>query len=595
MAVTSRGRAAIACIILACVFTGFSFRLVHIQVTKHEEYAAKAAEYHSIKQVIYARRGSILDVNHLPLAQNEPVKTVVADGSLIKDHALVASLLAGPLEMDESSVLERLRRTYFSKQEGKEVPVRYIVLKKEVPELVASEIQKKLNEAKLRGIFFEQDSIRVYPNAEMLCHVLGFIDHENRGVEGIERVMNSYLRGHDGLRYTERDRTGKEIVAYRGQERPPRNGCNVRLTIDMGLQTIVESELDAACKQYRPKMATCILMRPQTGEIIALANRPHYNLNKQEGVPPGHRKNRAIMDMIEPGSTFKIVTTAAALTQKLVSPETMIFCENGHFRFGGRTLHDHHPYASLSVSDILIKSSNIGVAKLGIQLGDQRLYEFIRRFGFGERTGINLPGEIGGVVHPPHRWSKISVVQLPMGHGVGVTPLQVVAATAVIANGGKLMIPQIVSDITDESGAVVSSFPPVEVRQVIPENVAAQVRDAMVEVTGKKGTARLAAVPGFKVAGKTGTAQKVSPTGGYERGKYIVSFAGFMPAEKPEFVALVLFDEAQTKPGENYGGLVAAPVFSRIAERAARYLNLTPSPEEPDTSLIATQAEHIRD
>lgn len=595
MAVTSRGRAAIACTALACVFTGFSFRLVHLQVAKHEEFAALAANNHNIKQVIYARRGSILDVHKLPLAQNEPVKTVVADGSLIKDYALVASLLAGPLEMDERGLLEKLQRKYFSKQEGMEVPSRYIVLKKEVPELVASAINEKLTEAKQRGIFFEQDSIRVYPNAEMLCHVLGFIDHENRGIEGVERVMNDYLRGHDGFRYTERDRTGKEIVPYRGQERPPRDGCNVRLTIDMGLQTIVESELDAACKQYRPKMATCILMRPQTGEIIALANRPHFNLNKQEGVPPGNRKNRAIMDMIEPGSTFKIVTTAAALAQKLVNPDTLIFCENGNFTFGGKTLHDHHPYASLSVSDILVKSSNIGVAKMGIQLGDQRLYEFIRRFGFGERTGINLPGEIGGVVHPPHRWSKISVVQLPMGHGVGVTPLQVVSATAVIANGGRLLMPQIVKDITDESGAVITSFPPVEVRRVVPESVAAQVRDAMVQVTGKKGTARLAAVTGFKVAGKTGTAQKVSPNGGYEKGKYIVSFAGFMPADKPEFVGLVLFDEAQTKPGENYGGLVAAPVFSRIAERAARYLNLEPSPEEPDASLIATQAEHIRD
>ncbi|MHA3773507.1 peptidoglycan D,D-transpeptidase FtsI family protein [Verrucomicrobiota bacterium sgz303538] len=595
MSVTSRGRAAIASCALACVFTGFSFRLVHIQVTKHEEYAALAADNHAVKQTIYARRGSILDAHGLPLAQNEPVKTVVADGSLIKDPEVMAALLAKPLAMSEKVLLEKLTRKYFSKREGVELPSRYIVLKKEVPELVATAIGDQLAEAKLRGIFFEQESIRVYPNADMLCHVLGYIDHDNRGIEGIERVMDDYLHGHDGFRYTERDRTGKEIVPYRGQERPPRDGCNVSLTIDMGLQTIVESELDAACKQYRPKMAICILMRPQTGEILALANRPHYNLNQQEGVPPEHRKNRAIMDMVEPGSTFKIVTTAAALAQKLVGPSTMIFCENGSYTFGGKTLHDHHPYAELSVGDILVKSSNIGVAKIGLQLGDQRLYEYIRKFGFGERTGINLPGEIGGIVHPPHRWSKISIVQMPMGQGVGVTPLQVVTATSVIANGGKLMMPQIVREVTDEHGEALTSFPPVEVRRVVPETVASQVRDALIEVTSKRGTAQLARVAGFKVAGKTGTAQKVSPNGGYEHGKYVVSFAGFMPADKPEFAALVMFDEANTKPGENYGGLVAAPVFSRIAERAARYLNLQPSPEEPESSLIATKAEHMRD
>lgn len=554
-----------------------------------------AADNHAVKQTIYARRGSILDAHGLPLAQNEPVKTVVADGSLIKDPEAMAALLAKPLAMSEKVLLEKLTRKYFSKREGVELPSRYIVLKKEVPELVATAIGDQLAEAKLRGIFFEQESIRVYPNADMLCHVLGYIDHDNRGIEGIERVMDDYLHGHDGFRYTERDRTGKEIVPYRGQERPPRDGCNVSLTIDMGLQTIVESELDAACKQYRPKMAICILMRPQTGEILALANRPHYNLNQQEGVPPEHRKNRAIMDMVEPGSTFKIVTTAAALAQKLVGPSTMIFCENGSYTFGGKTLHDHHPYAELSVGDILVKSSNIGVAKMGLQLGDQRLYEYIRRFGFGERTGINLPGEIGGIVHPPHRWSKISIVQMPMGQGVGVTPLQVVTATSVIANGGKLMMPQIVREVTDEHGETLTSFPPVEVRRVVPETVANQVRDALIEVTSKRGTAQLARVAGFKVAGKTGTAQKVSPNGGYEHGKYVVSFSGFMPADKPEFAALVMFDEANTKPGENYGGLVAAPVFSRIAERAARYLNLQPSPEEPESSLIATKAEHMRD
>lgn len=511
MAVTSRGRAAIACCTLACIFTGFSFRLVYIQVTKHEEYVALASDNHGAKQTIYARRGSILDVNGLPLAQNEPVKTVVADGSLIKDPALVARMLAEPLEMEESVLLEKLQRKYFSKQAGMEVPSQYIVLKKNVAELVATAIQTQLAEANIRGVIYEQDSIRVYPNAGMLCHVLGFLDHSNRGVDGIERVMNDYLQGYDGFRYTERDARRKEIVAYRGQERPPRNGSNVQLTIDMGLQTIVESELDEACKQYRPKMATCILMRPETGEILALANRPHFNLNKQEGVKPENRKNPAIMSMVEPGSTFKIVPTGAALSEKLVTPETSIFCENGRYTFGGRTLRDHHPYGNLTVSEIIVKSSNVGVAKMAIQLGDQRLHSYIRRFGFGERTGINLPGEIRGVVHPPHLWSKVSIVQLPMGHGVAVTPLQVVAATAVIANGGRLMMPQIIHDVTDEHGTAVTHFPPVEVRRVIPEKVAAQIREMMVAVTGKKEPPAWQRCPGLRWRERPGPHRKSAP------------------------------------------------------------------------------------
>lgn len=604
MAHSTTTRALIACTGLACVFTGLSARLVTLQVTEHPRYAQLAAGNHAIKQVTHARRGAIRDVNGLALAQNEPVKTAIADGSLIKDIPALAAMLAGPLEMPETVLAEKLRRQTFSQREGRMVPVRYIVLKKNVPETKATEIALAMMAAKQRGIYFEQESIRVYPNGEMLCHVIGFTNHESVGVEGIERIMNGYLKGRDGFRYTERDRLGKEIVPYRGQERAARDGCDVRLTIDMGLQAIVESEMDAAIKEYRPKMATCILMRP-TGEIVALANRPHYDLNQQDGVPADSpkRTNRAIMDQVEPGSTFKIVPASAALNQRLVTPDTMIFCENGRFTYGGRTLRDSHPYGMLSVSDILVKSSNIGAAKLAIQTGDQRFYEYVRRFGFGERTGVNLPGEISGSIASPHLWSKMSITSIPMGHEVAATPLQVVTAMAVIANGGRLMMPQIVHSIVDDQGTTVQTFPPVEVRRVISETVADQVRKALIEVVGKRGTAKQAYVKGFKVAGKTGTAQKIGPKGTYGEGKYVVSFAGFLPADHPELVGIVLLDEANTKPGENYGGLVSAPIFARIAERAARYLNLQPTElEDPlnpaalgGSKVILTQTERIRD
>jgi cell division protein FtsI (penicillin-binding protein 3)/stage V sporulation protein D (sporulation-specific penicillin-binding protein) len=576
------------------MFTGFSFRLIDIQVNKHEDYVQLAAENHGLKQIIHARRGSIVDVNGLSLAQNEPVKTVIADGSLIKDRPAVAKLLSEQLEIPVADLEKKLQRTTFSKRENAEVPSRYIVLKKDVPELVATRIDEEMAKAKHRGINFEQEAIRVYPNGDTLCHVIGFTHSENKGGGGVELTMDDYLRGHDGFRFTERDRRGAEMVPYRGQERPARNGCDVRLTVDLGLQGIVEAELDAACKQYRPQMAVVILLRPQTGEILAMANRPNFNANVIKEDEGNLRINRAIMDQVEPGSTFKIVTTAAALSQKLVTPETSVFCENGNFTYGGKTLHDHHPYGELNVTGILVKSSNIGVAKLGMQLGDQRLYEFIRRFGFGERTGINLPMEITGTVNPPHRWSKISITHIPMGHEVAATPLQVVSAMATIANGGKLMVPQIVKDIKDENGNLVTAFPPTMVRQVVSEETANQVRDALIEVVSKRGTAQLAAVPGFKVGGKTGTAQKINPKGGYERGKYVVSFAGFMPAENPEFAALVMLDDAKVAPNLNYGGLIAAPIFQKIAEKAARYLNLEPT--EPLVPVVAdASTEHMRD
>ncbi|HYR58522.1 MAG TPA: penicillin-binding protein 2, partial [Chthoniobacteraceae bacterium] len=441
---------------------------------------------------------------------------------------------------------------------------------------------------------FDQDFIRVYPNGPLLCHVLGFTNSENAGMDGVERTMEQYLHGNDGFRYIERDRTGKEIVPYRGQEREARNGCNVKITIDMGLQNIVEQELAAAVKQYRPKSATVILMQPQTGQILAMATRPNFDLNKQSGVPEDHRRNRAITDIVEPGSTFKIVTTTAALTERLVRPDTMIFCENGYWDWC--KLHDHHPYSDLSVEDILVHSSNIGVGKLAAQLGDQRFYEYVRKFGFGERTGVALPGEVGGILHPPHLWSKISITRMPMGQEVAATPLQIVTATAAVANGGRLMMPQIISEITDDEGRTIAQFPPQEVRRVATQKACDAVRDALTRVVSKKGTAALAAVPGYDVAGKTGTAQKADENGKMAHEKYVVSFVGYMPAQDPAFVGLVLLDEAQAKHGENYGGLVAAPVFAKIGERAARYLGLKPTKIElPDGTAVAIDLSKLRD
>lgn len=575
---TAPERVITACCLLACCFTAFSFRLVHLQVTRHAELAEKAADAHGTKKIISARRGAITDIRGIPLAQNEPVKTVVVDGSLVKDPQALAELLTGPLEMPVKVLYDKITRTRWSEKEQKNVPVRYTVLKKEVSELVAADLAVQIADNKIRGVLFEQEAIRTYPNGDMASHVIGYVDHEARGMEGVERSMNEYLRARDGYRYSERDRTGRELVQYRGQERPARDGSNVQLTLDSGMQMIVEKELNAAAKTLKPKMAACIMMRPQTGEIMAMASWPPYNLNDAGNASNDSRKNHAIMDLLEPGSTFKIVASSGCLHLGLVKIDTEIFCENGAFTYHGNTLHDHKPLGSITVRDVLVHSSNVGAAKLGLQLGEQRLFEYVRKYGFGERTGINLPGELSGMVHPPSEWSKISITHIPMGQEVGVTPIQIACAMSVIANGGNLMTPQIVHQITDPQTGEVTAFPPNVVRRVISEKAAANVREALVGVVGKKGTAQKAHVPGYLVAGKTGTAQKARANGkGYDHEKYIVSFVGFMPAQNPEFVCLVLVDEAKVPHELNYGGQVAAPIFAKIADKAAQHLNLTPT------------------
>jgi cell division protein FtsI (penicillin-binding protein 3)/stage V sporulation protein D (sporulation-specific penicillin-binding protein) len=568
MSWNSRTRCAVVCVFFTLLFSAFSWRLIYLQMVKHDYYSRIAAEKNIGRHVIPADRGTIYDSGNEILAQNVPVATIVADATLINNNAALVPLLAGRLKLSPGEIQEKIAT-------GR----RYIVLKREVPEAEARALESELRKEKLRGIYCERGTVRVYPNGSMLCHVIGFTDFHDKGIQGVEKTMDQYLRGEDGYRYIERDAQGHEIVLYRGLQHQSRNGFDVHLTIDFHLQAIVENELDAAVREYHPEKATIILMRPQTGEILAMANRPNFDLNLRNEAKPEQMKNRAIIDMMEPGSTFKIVTAAAALNERKVRLNSMIFCENGVWNYGGRPLHDHghKGYGDLSVQDILVHSSNIGAAKLACMLGEMKFYEYIRQFGFGDRTGVELPGEIGGVIHPPKSWSKISITRIPMGQEVGVTPLQMVVAMSTIANGGKLMQPRIIKSITDAQGKTVSQLNPTIVRQVVSAEVASQIAYALRGVVSKRGTAAEAAVPGYVISGKTGTAQKAAPGGGYEKDKYVVSFSGFLPSDNPAFVGLVVLDDAHTKePYLNYGGTVAGPIFSRVAEQAARYLDLEP-------------------
>jgi cell division protein FtsI (penicillin-binding protein 3)/stage V sporulation protein D (sporulation-specific penicillin-binding protein) len=487
----------------------------------------------------------------------------VADATHLTDVDATIRLLSQRLKLPASELSAKLRSDR-----------RYMVLKRELPEADATKLKEELHHLKLDGVYFDPDSIRLYPNGSMLCHVIGFTDFDHHGVDGVEASMDEYLRGQNGYRYIEQDLAGHEIVLYRGQERVARNGYQVHLTIDLNLQNIVENEIDATMRQFRPKKATIILMRPQTGEILAMANRPNFNLNARSDADPEDMKNCAVTDMMEPGSTFKIVATAAALNEHKVRPDSTIFCENGVWSYGGGKLHDHKPFGELSVQDILVKSSNIGAAKLAMSVGDQKFYEYIRRFGFGERTGVELPHEINGWIQPPQTWKKSSMTHIPMGHEVGVTALQMIAAMATIANDGKLMTPRIVKSITTEDGKPISTLAPVQLRQVISPQTAREIGTALRGVVSDRGTAAAAAVPGFVIAGKTGTTEKIGPDHHYQRDHLLVSFVGYLPADHPEFVGIVVVDEAQTTPELNYGGQVAGPVFAHIAEKAAQYLDL---------------------
>ncbi len=658
----SRFRCTLICFGFIALFSVFSFRLVYLQMIKHDEYAGLAAEKHVRKDLIHAERGTILDANNEVLARNVPMRRVVADATHLNEPGATIRLLSEALKIPASELSEKLnvKRAYVVLQrevpeaeavalkarldaqnlrgitledepnriatrrvvgnptqmnepdatirllsEALKIPASelseklkraYIVLQHEVPEAEAVALKARLDAQNLRGITFEYEPKRIYPNGPMLCHVIGFTDSDYHGIQGVEASMEEYLHGQDGYRYIEHDRKNREIVLYRGQERAARNGYQVHLTIDLNLQNIVENEIDAAMREFRPKKATIILMRPQTGEVLAMANRPNFDLNERSETKPEEMKNRAIIDMMEPGSTFKIVSVAAALNEHKVQPDSTIFCENGVFSFGGSKLHDHRPYGELSVQDILVKSSNIGAAKLALVVGEQKFYEYMRRFGFGERTGIELPGEINGLMRPPQSWTKISITRKAMGHEVGVTPLQMTVAMATIANGGKLMTPRIVKSITTEDGKTISALQPTALRQVISEQTARQIGKALRGVVSDRGTAAAAAVPGFTIAGKTGTAERVDPKGGYERDRFVVSFIGYVPADHPEFVGLVVLDDAQTTPELNYGGLVAGPIFSRVAEKAARYLDLEPQEEVrkalPVERVALTNAAH---
>ena len=593
-------------LLLGAAFAGLGYRLVDLQVLRHDE-LSRMAELNTERDFFKApRRGNVFDVNGNLLATSISVNTVCANPSLIGyQQAVVARALAPLLGMSEGSLCQRLMPRVWRNEKGEIVTngLYYVRLQKNVPDETWQKIQmtmtnlsfgvdedklSKTNRAFFRNlrqgaIFAEAGQLRVYPNGPLAAQVLGFVGSDDltlngarvsrlSGRDGIELVMNSALSGVAGWRVTETDRQKRELVAMRDEDVQARDGLNVVLTLDSAIQHIVETALAGAMEKHTPISITGIVMRPGTGEILAMATLPDFDPNNPGASPADSRRDRVISDVMEPGSTFKIVVVSGALNDGVVHLGDTFNCEEGHFAYAGRVLHDHEPFGILTTKSIITKSSNIGAAKIGIRLGENRLFDYATEYGFGEHTGISLPGEVNGILYPVKKWSKVSIAQIPMGQGVAVTRLQMLMAMCAIANGGWLMRPMLVDRLEDHGGGVVQQYTPQRVRQVISDATDKMMVEALKTVVSPDGTAPGAAMKDYTVAGKTGTAQKVGPDG-YERGKYFASFIGFFPADNPQLCISVVMDE----PKEGYyGGQVCGPVFREIAERCASYLNIQP-------------------
>jgi cell division protein FtsI/penicillin-binding protein 2 len=610
-------RALLLLIFLGAAFAGLGYRLVDLQVVRHDELSALAAQNTQREFWQAPRRGDILDANGNILATSASVKTVCAEPSLIgNQQAVVAHALAPLLNLNETDLCQKLTPRVGKNEKGEIVTnyLHYVRLEKNVSDETWRQIQlamtnlsfavdeKKSSKTdrdffrnlRQSAIFAEPDQMRIYPNGSLASQVLGFSAVEETkengrlvskisGRDGIELSLNSALSGVAGWRVTETDRAQHELVALRDEDVTARDGLNVVLTIDAAVQHIVETALADAMQKHTPKSITGIVMRPSTGEILAMVTLPNYDPNKPNTITPEAR-NRVITDVVEPGSTFKIVVVSGALNSGIVKLNDSFFCEDGHFTFAGHVLHDHEPFGNLTTEGIITKSSNIGAAKIGIRLGENGLYDYALGYGFGQRTGITLPGEAKGILYPVKDWTKVSIAQIPMGHGVAVTRLQMLMAMGALANDGWLMRPMIVSRLTDRDGNVLQRYAPEHARQVVSEATSKLMIEALKTVVTKDGTAPGAAMENYVVAGKTGTAQKVEG-GTYVSGKYLASFIGFFPADHPQLCISVVMDE----PKEGYyGGQVCGPVFKDIAERCASYLNI-PAEE----NLAATNAPTV--
>ena len=543
-----------------CGLGAILFRAYQLQVLQ-QDYLRGIAENGIVGNTkLPPRRGFIYDREGHELAVSVQVASLFAHPKQIENKKKTARQLGKILDESPAGILEILNRKRS-----------FVWVKRRIP----PSLRAKVEDLKIKGIGFTTETRRYYPGRETAAHVIGFAGSDNQGLEGIEKKYDRLLRGPEENLAFMRDALGRPFAVSRPDTSEKRMH-HLFLTIDKDIQYKAQESLRAAVRKSKAKSGHCVVMDPKTGEILAMAVEPEFNPNVFFKHKPYEWRNRIVTDCFEPGSTIKAFLLSAALEESVVTPKTEIFCEQGKYKIGGRTIHDTHKHGKLSVAEIVIYSSNIGAVKLGNKVGYKRFTQYLKKFGFGQQTHIDLMGERGGFIRPASKARKIDQATLFFGQGMTCTSLQVTAAMAAIANGGKLMRPYVVQKIVDENGRCIEKTSPKVLAKPISPTTAARVSDILKGVTSEEGTAQKAAIEGFSVAGKTGTSQKVDPkTKQYSKKKYVATFVGFVPAQNPRLVILVMVDEPK---GHIYGGLVAAPVFKDVGAWALNHLRVNPEP-----------------
>ncbi len=545
-----------------------------LQLRDGDHYQKLAKRQATTSKRIGAKRGRILDRHGKELANTIDVESIYAEPRRIQDKKVVSRKLAAILGIPSRRILKRLSNKRS-----------FVYLKRRASPAIAQAV----NELEVVGLGTQREPKRFYGNVGLAAHVLGFTNLEGEGKSGIEYIFDQKLRGRSYELPTLRDARGRRVYSSEFKPRNILKGSDVQLTLDRQIQHDSEEALRETVKKYKAKAGVAVVLEVGSGEVLAMASYPSYNPNNLAGTKGKHRKNRVIGSIFEPGSTLKMVTLAGALEDGIISTSDKVDCEGGRWKVGGRTIKDaDHAYDLLTITEILKHSSNICSAKIGIRVGRKSLHGWLKRFGFGTKTGIRLPGEERGLMRPYKKWREIALANIAFGQGISATPLQIAQAAAVIAQDGVRVSPRIVRGVTSATG----EFEPAKSSEkvsVLSKKTARSLRDMMVTVTQKGGTAESAAVPGFLVAGKTGTAQKIDPvTRRYSRELYIASFVGFVPADKPEVAVLVLVDEPQ---GSIYGGVIAGPAFRRIAISALTAREIYPQDPEAQAAFLASYQE----
>jgi cell division protein FtsI (penicillin-binding protein 3) len=568
---TLKGRLVVAAGGLILWTAAIEGRLVYLQVLRNADLSARAERQQMRTVAAPAKRGEILDRRGRVLAYSVDADSIYAVPSEIDDGRRAVAALCGALQdctsKDREALLER-----FGRQRA------FVYVRRQV----SPDQARRVKALELEGIGFMKESRRFYPNKELASHLLGYVGIDNTGLDGIESAYDGLIKGRPG---TVLIQTDARRHAFSRLEKPPTTGATLELSVDHYLQHVAERELLAGIEATGAQGGSAIVMEPSTGEILAMANWPGFNPNAYRQAREDARRNRAVQDLYEPGSTFKVVTASAAIEEKVVRPDDWIDVSAGHIRFPGRVIYDDHRHRVLTFSDVIVKSSNVGAIKVGLSVGRDRLGAYVRRFGFGGPVSPDFPGESPGIVWDPSKLNDSALASVAMGYQVGVTALQMATAVNSVANGGELIQPRVVRAVIKDGKRM--PVPRKVLRRTISATTAAELTRIMEGVVETGGTATLARLDGYTVAGKTGTAQKLV-NGRYSRSEYNTSFVGFVPSRRPAFTIIVVIDAPRTS---KYGGMAAAPVFRRIADAALRHQGVPPTINAAPPVLVARREQ----